>query len=139
MKCDRAFIAEWQLDCPRAQERLLKSGVPGTTEVRTHAEAGGAAIFSASATILTAKDALMLEERDVDAIQPLIADVMNAVTQVPNLPADVDLSKLREWLQNLNSMRATERISDDQARQLRFDLDTTNEAMYQWLKSQERG
>mmetsp|Transcript_9913 Transcript_9913/g.28148 ORF Transcript_9913/g.28148 Transcript_9913/m.28148 type:complete len:219 (-) Transcript_9913:108-764(-) len=130
------FIYEYQLDVPRAVERLVESGVPATTIYHTTAEAGGgAAIAETTQTIITAMDALKLEQRAVDDIHPLISDVMGSITKVPDLPKDfTGLAKTQEWLVTLNQMRAADEIDEDQARQLIFDLELVYTSFVDWLK-----
>jgi hypothetical protein len=67
------------MDCPRGIERLLHVGVPANVLHRsTGGGDGNSHQHTAEATqcFITAMDALKLEERDVDSIQPLISDVM---------------------------------------------------------------
>ena len=47
---------------------------------------------------ITAMDAIKLEQRAVDELHPLISDLMNALTRVPNLPPDHSgVVRLSEW------------------------------------------
>ena len=78
---------------------------------------------------ITAMDALKLEQRAVDEVQPLITDLMNALTKIRGLPADFEgLRKLRLWLEILNNKRAVDNIDENDARQLIFDLDSSYSA-----------
>jgi len=136
-----AFMNEFQMDCPLATERLLNTGVPATTLHSTQATApAGAVIAETTQVLITCMDALKLEQRAVDDIHPLVSDVMSSITKVPNLPKDFEgLDKLKEWLETLNKMRATDEIDDDQARQLTFDLDMIYGAFHRWLQQQQQG
>jgi ESCRT-I complex subunit VPS28 len=79
-------------------------------------------------------DALKLEQRAVDAVQPLLSDLMSALTRVHGLSPDFEgLVKLRLWLSKLNQMRAVEEINEEEARQLVFDLEGSYSAFHRYL------
>jgi ESCRT-I complex subunit VPS28 len=81
-------------------------------------------------------DALKLDQRAVDAVQPLISDLMASLTKVQGLSPDFEgLVKLRLWLQKLNQMRAIEEISEEEARQLIFDLEGSYSAFHRFLST----
>jgi ESCRT-I complex subunit VPS28 len=83
---------------------------------------------------ITAMDALKLEQRAVDEVQPLISELMSALTRVGGLPVDFEgLVKMRLWLQKLNQMRAVEELSDEETRQLLFDLEGAYSAFHRYL------
>lgn len=129
-----AFMTEFQMDCPRAHERLIRSGVPATTLHNTSTDTPLVAIAETTQMIITAMDACRLDQRAVDEIQPLISDVMSSITKVPNLPANFDgVGKIRGWLETLNRMRADEEIDEGQSRQLVFDLESLYSSFHRWL------
>jgi hypothetical protein len=71
---------------------------------------------------MQAIDALALEDYAIDTVQPLLSDLMGALTRLTSsanstdsnnvsLPPDFEaLVKLRLWLQKLNEMRAYEEL-----------------------------
>ena len=72
---------------------------------------------------------------DVDEIQPYLNDVMDTLTQIPNLPANFEpVEKLRKWLTDLHQMRASEQLEGEQFRQLKHDLEGINASLYRFLK-----
>jgi ESCRT-I complex subunit VPS28 len=80
-------------------------------------------------------DAIKLDQRAVDEIQPLLQDLMEALTRVPALPATFEgTGKMKAWLVTLNKMRAVDEISDEQARQLIYELDTAYAEFHRFLK-----
>lgn len=121
------FIADYSVECPRAYHRLVTTGVPATVMHATHDDRQeGVVVAETVQCFITAMDALKLEQRAVDEIQPLIADLMNALNKINGLPADFEgLKKLRVWLEELNKRRAVESLEEDDARQLIFDLDSS--------------
>lgn len=134
------FMRDYRMDCPRAKERLLRCGVPATV---LHKSAGSASDGAETAVrvaecvqhFITAMDALKLEQRAVDEVQPLVSDLMNSLTRVPNARVDAAQDKLGNWLVILNGMRAADEIDEDQARQLLFDLDAAYSDFHRSLRA----
>ncbi|CAM9373777.1 unnamed protein product [Laminaria digitata] len=137
------FIKEYQLDCPYAMDRLVKYGVPATVLHRQVDERDqiGRARQAAETTqcFITAMDALKLEQRAVDEVQPLIYDLSDRLNKVDGLPNDYEgTAKTREWIVTLNGMRAADELSEDQARQLLHDLDTSYSAFFRFLEMTQK-
>jgi ESCRT-I complex subunit VPS28 len=133
-----AFVAQYSMDVPYAMERLVKYGVPATVLHRNHDEhdAIGRARQAAETTqcFITAMDALKLEQRAVDEVQPLISDVMDRLNKCEGLPKDFSgLEAARRWLITFNAMRASDELTDEQVRQLLHDLDTSYSAFFRFL------
>lgn len=85
---------------------------------------------------ITAMDAVKLDQRAVDELQPLLSDLMNALIQLPDTPNDFGPNyKVQKWLQKLNAMRAVDMIDEDDGRQLYHDLDTAYSEFSRHLKS----
>ena len=82
---------------------------------------------------ITAMDALRLDQRAVDEVQPLVADLAAALSRVA-APCPGGRAALERWLVALNGMRAAEEIDDAQARQLAFDLDAAYAEFHRGLK-----
>jgi ESCRT-I complex subunit VPS28 len=122
----------YQIDCPRAKERLLVMGVP---EQMT-SSAGGSAqeaitVAETAEHFITTMDALKLDQTAVDDLQPLLSDLMNALTRLPETPNDFEPNRIvQQWLQKLNLMRAVDDIDEADSRQLCMDL----ESAYQEFK-----
>lgn len=157
-----AFMKEFQIDCPRAFERLVVTGsenVPTIfsliskglcgcmlhhTGVPATVVHGGGKDDRAQSVIvaetvqafITSMDALRLGQRAVDEIQPLVKDVAGTLVKVPNIPADFEgMQKMRLWLQKLHEMRAHDEIEEQEARQLIFDMESSYNAFHAFLKS----
>ena len=129
------FIQVYQMDCPRATERLLKMGVPepikGSSEDASHA----VTVAETVQIFITTMDAVKLEQRAVDELQPLLADLMDVLTRLPETPNDFEPNrKVQKWLQKLNAMRAVDEISDNDSRQLYHDLDSAYSEFTRYLK-----
>lgn len=132
------------MECPRATERL-RIGLPATVEQASHgvhtpssgpsgnALSGGASgslILTATENFITFLDALKLNMVSKDALHPLLSEVIQSVNKVTDRDFD-NRGKIIQWLITLNQMRATEELSEDQARELAFDI----EQAYQGFKA----
>ncbi|THC88640.1 hypothetical protein EYZ11_011918 [Aspergillus tanneri] len=138
------FKRTWSLECPRATERL-RIGLPATVEQASHStpaanlgsaaagSAGGASgslILTATENFITFLDALKLNMVSKDALHPLLSEVIQSVNKVTDGEFE-NRGKIIQWLIALNQMRATEELSEEQARELAFDI----EQAYQGFKS----
>ncbi|KAL4752477.1 hypothetical protein BDW72DRAFT_202327 [Aspergillus terricola var. indicus] len=138
------FKRTWELECPRATERL-RIGMPATVEQASHSGpstnkapgttgfAGGASgslILTATENFITFLDALKLNMVSKDALHPLLSEVIQSVNKVTDADFE-NRGKIIQWLITLNQMRATEELSEEQARELSFDI----ESAYQGFKS----
>ncbi|KAI9815822.1 MAG: Vacuolar protein-sorting-associated protein 28 [Thelocarpon impressellum] len=119
------FKQEWDMECPRATERL-KIGLPATVEQPSHnpstsVGAAGKDISTATENFINFLDALELGLLAKDSLHPLLADVIQSVNRV----SDKDFegrSKIVQWLITLNQMKASEEVSKDQVGELKFDI-----------------
>eukprot|EP00565_Helicotheca_tamesis_P004249 CAMPEP_0185741158 /NCGR_PEP_ID=MMETSP1171-20130828/38805_1 /TAXON_ID=374046 /ORGANISM="Helicotheca tamensis, Strain CCMP826" /LENGTH=213 /DNA_ID=CAMNT_0028413111 /DNA_START=643 /DNA_END=1284 /DNA_ORIENTATION=- len=129
------FMQLYQMDCPRARERLLRMGVP--EQIKSSDDGHHVAVTVAETVqhFITTMDAVKLEQWAVDELQPLLSDLMDALTQLPETPNDFEANrKVQTWLQKLNSMRAVDQIDADDARQLYHDLDSAYADFTRYLK-----
>lgn len=56
-----------------------------------------------------------------DTLHPILVDTIQAVNKVTDRDFD-NKGKIVQWLITLNQMRAAEELSDEQARELQFDM-----------------
>lgn len=134
----------FQLECPRATERL-RIGLPATVEQATHTASAapigapvvgiasgtsGGLILTATENFITFLDALKLNMVSKDALHPLLSEVIQSVNKVTDGDFE-NRGKIIQWLITLNQMRATEELSEEQARELSFDI----ESAYQGFKA----
>mmetsp|Transcript_32903 Transcript_32903/g.59586 ORF Transcript_32903/g.59586 Transcript_32903/m.59586 type:complete len:223 (+) Transcript_32903:61-729(+) len=129
------FMDLYEMDCPRATERLLRMGVP---EPMKNADSNTTVAVTVAETVqhfITTMDAVKLEQRAVDELQPLLSDLMDCLTRLPETPNDFEPNrKVSKWLQKLNAMRAVDQIDEDDARQLYHDLDSAYAEFTRYLK-----
>jgi ESCRT-I complex subunit VPS28 len=129
------FMALYQMNCPRATERLLRMGVPEPLK-SSSGNANHAAIVAETVQIfITVMDAMQIKKREVFELHPLLSDLMDALTRLPDTPSDFEANrKVRSWLQKLNEMRAVDVIGDDDALQLEHDLNSAYAEFNRYLK-----
>ncbi|KAJ1395042.1 vacuolar protein sorting-associated [Ochromonadaceae sp. CCMP2298] len=131
-----AFMREYDVDCPRAYERLVVTGVPATVLGGGKDGRKGVIVAETVQAFITTMDALRLGQRAVDEIQPLVSDVTGCLTRVPGLSADFEgVGKMRLWLTKLHDMRAHDEIEETETRQLLFDLESSYNAFHAFLKA----
>ena len=133
-----AFMQKYQIDCPRAADRLIKYGAPSTVLHASHttkSDAGNAYLSSqATQAFITLQDNIMLEHRAVDELKPLLVALCTALGKVPLLPPNFEGSiKMAWWLQKLHEMRAVERIGEEDARQLLMECEFSYAAFMEHL------
>lgn len=133
------FMQIYQMDCPRATERLLKMGVPepikgsGDGEMGVHTVA--VTVAETVQAFITLMDAIKLEQRAVDELQPLMSELMDCLTRLPETPNDFEPNhKVQKWLQKLNALRAVDEIDDEDSRQMYHDLDSAYAEFTRHLK-----
>ena len=152
-KTTEEFMRLYQMDCPRASHRLLHMGVPEPTKNDNGATTSSQHAVTVAETVqhfITTMDAVKLDLRAVDELQPLLSDLMAALNQLPDITpsATTDggssnnssglsgpVDKVRKWLVKLNNMRAIDMITEDDARQLSHDLDSSYSEFSRYLRS----
>ncbi|KAF4447430.1 hypothetical protein F53441_9041 [Fusarium austroafricanum] len=124
------FKAKWDLEAPRATERI-RVGMPSTTidrapSAQTPAPAAanntsGVLILEATQEFITFLDAVKLGLLSKDQLHPLLSDVIQSVNRVTDKDFE-NRGKIVQWLITLNQMRATDELSESQARELELDI-----------------
>ncbi|MQL75881.1 hypothetical protein Taro_008264 [Colocasia esculenta] len=133
------FADAYKMDCPAALNRLLVSGVPATVEHRLAAMSTSAAAAGSSAAavaecvqhFITAMDSLKLNMVAVDQVYPLLSDLAGSLTKLGGgiLPPDFEgRVKVKDWISRLAKMGAADELTEQQARQLHFDLESSYNA-----------
>ncbi|KAI8384124.1 VPS28 protein-domain-containing protein [Blakeslea trispora] len=137
------FMNEYKLSCPAAVNRF-KIGVPATYE---HAiddkqkEVGKAAKYIAETVLhfITLMDTLRLNRYAVDELHPILADLIQSLNKVPGLTPDFDgKQKVRQWLITLHSMKASDEITEEQARQMLFEMDQSHSEFHRLLSGDHK-
>ncbi|BFG27642.1 vacuolar protein sorting-associated protein 28 homolog 1 [Prunus yedoensis var. nudiflora] len=124
------FAETYKMDCPAAINRLVTSGVPATVEHRAAAAASmtssAAAVAECTQNFITAMDSLKLNMVAVDQVHPLLSDLLTSLGKLTFLPPDfLGKVKLKEWIARLSKMGAADELTEQQSRQLHFDLESS--------------
>ncbi|KAH9623118.1 hypothetical protein KSS87_013697 [Heliosperma pusillum] len=124
------FIDIYKMDCPSALNRLVTIGVPATVEHRAAASAtassSAAVVAECVQNFITAMDSLKLNMLAVDQVFPLLSDLSGSLNKLSILPPDFEgKTKMKEWLGRLSKMGASDELTEQQSRQLHFDLESS--------------
>ncbi|KAF4301999.1 putative vacuolar protein sorting-associated protein [Botryosphaeria dothidea] len=122
------FKREWDLDCPRATERL-RVGIPATVEQPSHRPAApgndsadATLVVTATENFITLLDAIKMGLLAKDVLHPILGDIIQSVNRVTDKEFE-NKGKIIQWLITLNQMKAADTLSEDQAREFNFDMD----------------
>ncbi|GFZ06254.1 vacuolar protein sorting-associated protein-like protein [Actinidia rufa] len=71
-------------------------------------------------------DSLKLNMIAVDKVHPLLSDLSSSLNKLTILPPDFEgKTKMKEWIVRLSKMEAADELTEQQARQLHFDLESS--------------
>ncbi|XP_018562036.1 vacuolar protein sorting-associated protein 28 homolog [Anoplophora glabripennis] len=117
-----AFVRKYRLDCPAALERIKEDRPITIKDDKGNTSKCIADIVSLFITIM---DKLRLDIRAMDDLHPELRDLVDTMNRLSILPSDFEgKQKVAEWLATLNSMQASDELSESQVRQLLFDLES---------------
>ncbi|KAL9644675.1 hypothetical protein ABK040_012329 [Willaertia magna] len=119
------FMREFKLDCPAATNRLLKVGVPATVEHGGKEATGDSMIKLIAQTtqhFITVMDFIKLNLVAKDQIAPTLLELMDSLNTL-TIKDFEGKSKIRDWIITFNQMKAHESLSEEQARQLSYDME----------------
>eukprot|EP01089_Gocevia_fonbrunei_P000947 TRINITY_DN10914_c0_g1_i1.p1 TRINITY_DN10914_c0_g1~~TRINITY_DN10914_c0_g1_i1.p1 ORF type:complete len:198 (+),score=35.62 TRINITY_DN10914_c0_g1_i1:26-619(+) len=84
---------------------------------------------------ITAMDSLKLNMVAVDQIHPLLNDVYSSLCNIRSLSPTFDGKvKIKNWLDLMSTMKASDELDEQQIRQLLFDLDSSYAGFHSWLE-----
>jgi ESCRT-I complex subunit VPS28 len=116
------FMKRYMMDCPAALQRI-KDGKPIT--IKDDKGNISRTIAEAVSLFITVIDRLKLESRAVDELYPDVKELNETLSRMSTLPqSHGSKEKVKHWLDVLISMKASDELSDDEVRQMTFDLDT---------------
>jgi len=93
----------------------------------------GTLILEATQDFITFLDALKLGLLAKDQLHPLLSDVIQSVNKVTDRDFE-GRGKIVQWLIALNQMKATEEVSEEQARELELDMNSAYQGFKATLK-----
>ncbi|KAF4610869.1 hypothetical protein D9613_007219 [Agrocybe pediades] len=119
------FMKRYKMDHPAALHRL-KVGVPATVEHSSEAgpETGKwIAETTQASSFITFMDGLRLRMRAKDQLHPMMQDLVTGYARFKGSKDWEGRSRMVSWLITLNGMKASEELTEEQARQLIFDVE----------------
>eukprot|EP01135_Chromosphaera_perkinsii_P000472 Nk52_evm26s96 gene=Nk52_evmTU26s96 len=134
-----AFMGKYKLNCPAALSRL-QIGIPATVEHGGMGEGeqkkSAMRVAECVQYFITLMDSLKLNMVAVDEIHPLLNDLMESMNNVSSLSPEFEGKvKVKSWLYQLNQMKASDELSEEQVRQILFDLESAHSAFYRSLQT----
>jgi ESCRT-I complex subunit VPS28 len=132
----QSFMQQYNISAERAYKRLVQEGVPATA---LHKTADDRTAFDSAletdSVIISAMNGLQLNLRAVDEILPLISMVCESFNRLAFIPSDFEPKiKMQSWLLLLNSRKAYDVLSEEECRQLSFDLNKCYSDFRQFMK-----
>jgi len=126
------FMQDYRLEAKAAYNRLVVEGIPGTS---AQANDSAKTIAETVQHFITSMDSLRLNQKAVDQVFPLLQDLNESLCKISNLPQDwLGKVKLQKWLSQLQSMRASDELSEEQVRQILFDLESAYSLFHKTLE-----
>ncbi|KXN84140.1 hypothetical protein AN958_00410 [Leucoagaricus sp. SymC.cos] len=117
------FMTRYRMDNPAALHRI-KVGVPATVE---HASEAGPEtakqVAETTQSFITFMDALRLNLRTKEELHPLLRDLVTSCSKLKDHKDSEGRSRMVSWLITLNGMQISEKLDDEQSRQLLFDIE----------------
>ncbi|KAH9464649.1 hypothetical protein MJO29_001687 [Puccinia striiformis f. sp. tritici] len=136
LKWVQDFMIEYRMDCQAAANRI-RVGVPATVEHSSEegneSSKASRGVAETTQNFITFMDALKLKMRAKDQLHPLLSELMVGYSKFPKSQEWEGRPKILHWLITLNSMRASDEITDEQSRQILFDIDSAYQEFYKSL------
>ncbi|KAI8907310.1 vacuolar protein sorting-associated [Gorgonomyces haynaldii] len=127
------FIKTYQLQVPAAYKRLVELGVPATVEHSHQKDGEKKQIAETVSSFITLMDSLQLGLLAVDQIHPQLTDLVQHLNK--QMVQYENKQKLRDWLIQLNQLKASDELNQEQVRQLLFDLQQSHNEFNHWLSA----
>ncbi|CAH1405034.1 unnamed protein product [Nezara viridula] len=121
-----SFVTKYRLDCPAALERIREDRPITIKDDKGNTSKCIADIVSLFITLM---DKLRLEIKAMDELQPDLRDLFDTMNRLSLLPSGFEgKSKVGDWLRTLDKMQASDELTEQQVRQLIFDLESSYNA-----------
>lgn len=117
------FLKKYRLECRNALDRI-KEDRPITIKDdkgNTHA-----CIAEIVATFITTSDRLKLGQKSMDELLPDLKELHETMGRLTILPPSFEGSnKVKFWIDKMSTMKADDTLSDNEVRQMTYDIDTS--------------
>ncbi|SCU88106.1 LAFA_0E10770g1_1 [Lachancea sp. 'fantastica'] len=118
---------------PVTVEHAIQSGDNKDPASVGNSKFGGKAVAEATGNFITTMDALKLNYRAKDQLHPLMSALLLSINRVSS--QDFEQRKnLVQWIVKINKMKASEKMSEEDARELLFSLDAAYKSFYTLLE-----
>ncbi|SCU84956.1 LADA_0D04874g1_1 [Lachancea dasiensis] len=140
----RTFKEKYNISASNAITRIER-GMPVTVEhgIRSEqdtsaslsgsAQFSGKAVAEATGNFITVMDALKLNYRAKDQLHPLMSELLLSINRVSSQDFEHRQS-LVDWIVKVNKMRVAEKLTEDDARELLFCLESAYKNFYTLLE-----
>jgi ESCRT-I complex subunit VPS28 len=117
-----AFVKKFRLECPAALERIREDRPITIKDDKGNTSKCIADIVSLFITVM---DKLRLDIKSMDQLHPEMRDLMDTMNRLSLISESFEgKQKIEFWLETLNSMQASDELTEDQKRQFLFDLES---------------
>ena len=83
-------------------------------------------VMDITSKMINAIDLLSIDITDIDQVCPAVVEIQNALNIYPNLPPDIEcVTKIAFWVTTLKGKAVTDTLTDDEIKQLKFDLEAS--------------
>ena len=135
VKDSEEFIKTYNLnvDCKAGMARLT-AGIPATSEHQTGGADDAKTVAEIVQHFITSMDSIRLNMNTVDALLPCLTDLLDSLNRLQKLSPDFEGKvKIKAWITKLNTMKASDELSEDDTRQLLMELDSSYSAFHKTL------
>ncbi|KAH9024894.1 VPS28 protein-domain-containing protein [Lactarius hengduanensis] len=130
------FMSRYRMDHPAALHRL-EVGVPATVEHSSEAGPETGKWVAETTQFHHFMDALKLRLRAKDQLHPILQELVTGYARFKGSKDWEGRSKMVGWLITLNGMKASDEITEEQSRQLMFDVDHAYAEFFRSLSSKD--
>lgn len=112
----------------------LTAGIPATSEHQTGSADDTKTVAEIVQHFITSMDSIRLNMKTVDALLPCLTDLLDSLNRLQKLSPDFEGKvKIKAWITRLNTMKASDELSEDDTRQLLMELDSSYSAFHKTL------
>lgn len=128
-----AFVKKFRLDCTAALTRI-KEDRPIT--IKDDKGNTSKCIADIVSLFITLMDKLRLDIRAMEELHPELRDLVDTMNRLSMIPTDFEgKERVNNWLNTLNAMQVSDELSEAQAKQMTFDLESAYGAFNNLLHS----
>jgi len=118
-----SFMNKFRFDCTAAMERI-REGRPIT--IKDDKGNTSKCIADIVSLFITITDRLRLNIKSMDELQPDLRDLYETMNRLTLVPQEFEGKiKIKDWLDTMSAMRASDELSEAQVRQLIFDIESS--------------